>query len=53
MERAPLKLLSLNFQLSWRSFPVPVVDIRHLELVILMIMRRRVIAVADMEKPKS
>ena len=51
MERAPLELLSLNFQLSWRSFPV--VDIRHLELVILMIMRRRVTAVADMEKPKS
>ena len=46
MERAPLELLSLNFQLSWRSFPV--VDTRHLELVIL-ILRRRVITVADMD----
>ena len=51
LERAPLELLSLNFQLSWRSFPV--VDTRHLELLIL-IMRRRVIAGPDMEKaPKS
>ena len=46
MERAPLELLSLNFQLSWRPFPV--VDTRHLELVIL-ILRRRVITVADMD----